>query len=292
MDYSFPRYLAAKQTVDDRALNAHVWQTLRAVLPPGPLDVLEVGAGTGTMVDRLERRGLLASGGRYTAIDADPHNMVEAGWRLRARPLPVGLELEAADVYTFAQREKGRRAWDLLIAHAFLDLVDAPRLLPDLLALLRPGGLFYFTINFDGLTALEPPVDPGFDELVIDLYHRTMDERLVDGRPAGDSRSGRHLLWQIPVSGGEILAAGPSDWVVLPQRGGYPADEAYFLRHILHFFETSLDGRPELDPGRFSRWLVQRRAQIDAGELIFIAHQLDVCGRMGPASSIQYSVGQ
>ena len=93
MDYSFPRYLAAKQTVDDRALNAHVWQTLRAVLPPGPLDVLEVGAGTGTMVDRLERRGLLASGGRYTAIDADPHNMVEAGWRLRARPLPVGLEL-------------------------------------------------------------------------------------------------------------------------------------------------------------------------------------------------------
>ena len=40
----FVRYLAAKQTVDDRALNAHVYETLRAALPPGPLDVLEVGA--------------------------------------------------------------------------------------------------------------------------------------------------------------------------------------------------------------------------------------------------------
>ena len=54
----FVRYLAAKQTVDDRALNAHVYETLRAALPPGPLDVLEVGAGAGAMLDRLATRGL------------------------------------------------------------------------------------------------------------------------------------------------------------------------------------------------------------------------------------------
>ena len=64
------------------------------------------------------------------------------------------------------------------------------RLLPDLLALLRPGGMFYFTINFDGLTALEPQVDPDLDERVIRLYHQTMDERRVDGRPAGGRRAG------------------------------------------------------------------------------------------------------
>jgi SAM-dependent methyltransferase len=277
----FIRYLAAKQTVDDRALNAHVYETLRAALPPGPLDVLEVGAGTGAMLDRLARRGLFAAGGRYTAVDADPANVAAGVARYSGAPLPVAVAWAAADVYDFARRERGRRVWDLLIAHAFLDLVDAPRLLPELLALLRPGGLFYFTINFDGLTILEPPVDPGFDEQVIALYHQTMDERTAAGRPAGDSHSGRHLLWQLPAAGGEILAAGASDWVVVPSRGGYVADEAEFLRAILGFFEASLSGRPELDPARLAEWLARRRAQIEAGELIYVAHQMDVCGRAG-----------
>ena len=277
----FVRYLAAKQTVDDRALNPHVYETLRAELPLGPLDVLEVGAGTGAMLDRLVARGLLAAGGRYTAVDADPANVAAALERYSRRTSPLSVSWEAADVYDFARRKRGRRAWDLLIAHAFLDLVDAPRLLPELLALLRPGGLFYFTINFDGLTILEPPVDPGFDEQVIDLYHRTMDERTADGRPAGDSRSGRHLLWQLPAAGAEILAAGASDWVVVPSRGGYAADEADFLRAILGFFEQSLSGRPELNPARLAGWLARRRAQIEAGELIYVAHQMDVCGRVG-----------
>lgn len=278
---NFIRYLAVKQTVDDRALNTHVYETLRAELPLGPLDVLEVGAGTGAMLDRLVARGLLAAGGRYTAVDADPANVAAALERYSRRTSPVSVSWEAADVYDFVRRKRGRRAWDLLIAHAFLDLVDAPRLLPELLALLRPGGLFYFTINFDGLTILEPPVDPGFDEQVIDLYHRTMDERTADGRPAGDSRSGRHLLWQLPAAGAEILAAGASDWVVVPSRGGYAADEADFLRAILGFFEQSLSGRPELNPARLAGWLARRRAQIEAGELIYVAHQIDVCGRVG-----------
>ena len=277
---NFIRYLAAKRTVDDRALNAHVYETLRAELPPGALDVLEVGAGTGAMLDRLAARGLLAAGGRYTAVDADPANVAAAIERYSRWTSPVSVSWEAADVYDFARRERGWRTWDLLIAHAFLDLVDAPSLLPQLFALLRPGGLFYFTINFDGLTILEPPVDPGFDEQVIDLYHRTMDERTADGHPAGDSRSGRHLLWQLPAAGTEILAAGASDWVVVPSRGGYAADEATFLRAILGFFEQSLSGRPELDPARLAEWLARRRAQIEAGELIYVAHQMDVCGRV------------
>ena len=281
MDYSFTRYLAAKQTIDDRSLNHDVWQALLTGLPPGPVDILEVGAGTGTMIDRLAARGLLARGGSYTALDADPANMAAAQTRLATAVLPVQLELVAEDVIDFARAERGRRQWDLLIAHAFLDLVDAPRLLPELFALLRPGGLFYFTINFDGLTILEPPVFHEFNEQVIDLYHRTMDERQVDDRPTGGSRAGRALLTQVPAAGGEILAAGSSDWVVLPRGEHYPADEAYFLRHILHFFEVSLTGRPELDPEQLSTWLARRHAQIDAAELILIAHQIDLCGKVG-----------
>jgi hypothetical protein len=67
---------------------------------------------------------------------------------------------------------------------------------------------------------------------------------------------------------------------VIPQSGGYANDEAYFLHHILHFLESSVSGRSEIDPGVLSNWVAERRRQIDAGELIFIAHQIDVCGRL------------
>ena len=55
--YSLLRYLAAKRSVDDRALNWQVWQHLVAALPRAtpqqPLRILEVGAGIGSMVERL-----------------------------------------------------------------------------------------------------------------------------------------------------------------------------------------------------------------------------------------------
>lgn len=278
MNYSFTRYLAAKRAIDDRSLNHTVWQTLLNHLPPGPLDILEVGAGTGTMIERLLDRGVLAAGGRYTAVDADPANVAVGQRMLAAREWPVAVEWKAADVFDFAQRAQGYYTWDLLIAHAFLDLIDAPRLLPELFALLRPGGLFYFTINFDGLTVLAPTIDPGFDDQVIDLYHRTMDERNIGGQPTGGSRSGRSLLSLLPSCGADVLSAGSSDWVVWPRSGRYPGDEAYFLHHMLHFFESSLTGRPEVDPEQFAVWLAKRRAQVENAELTLIAHQLDLCG--------------
>lgn len=281
MDYSFTRYLSAKRTVDDRSLNTYVWQTVRAALPAGPPAILEIGAGTGTMIDRMLSFGLPGMGGSYTAIDADEANIAAARTSFDGQSYTFALELETADVYEFIERKRESRTWDLLIAHAVLDLLDVPRVLPGLFALLRPGGLFYFTINFDSLTILEPGIDPELDEQIITLYHRSMDERRVNGRAAGHSRTGRQLLHEIPAAGGEILAAGSSDWVVIPRGDGYPADEAYFLRHILHFFETSLTGHPDLDQDRFAAWLARRNAQIDAAELIYVAHQIDVCGRVG-----------
>ena len=298
--YSYRRYLAAKKTVDDRALNLRVWQGLagrlpRAVGPDAPVRVVELGAGIGTMVERAVERGLLTRFD-YTAVDVDPAYLQEADTRLcrwaegsgitvdstpghlalSGKDVNAHVELEAADAFDFISREGGLRTWDLLIAHAFLDLVDVPSILPGMLSLLRPGGLFYLTINFDGLTAFEPEIDPSLDPLIERLYHRTMDDRVT----SGGSRTGRRLLAHLTQLGVELLDVGPSDWVVYPGPKGYEADKAYFLHYVVNTVWEALRGNPDLDEDALAHWIDRRHAQIETGELHYIAHQLDLLGRV------------
>jgi hypothetical protein len=181
----------------------------------------------------------------------------------------LNLTFICADVFDFINASPPKA--DLLIAHAFLDLLPMPESLPKLFSLVKSDGLAWLTLNFDGVTTLEPVIDPVLDAKIEQLYHQTMDERST----GGDSRSGRHLFKNLRDSGVDILAAGPSDWVVYSQNGTYPADEAYFLSFILHFFEQSLASHPEIDPKTFKDWLKERRSQVDRGELVYIAHQMD-----------------
>lgn len=305
IEYDFTRYLAAKKSVDDRAINRHVWKTLQRKLrvptQDNPLRVLELGAGIGTMVHRLLEWNLLGDCS-YLAIDKEPANIVEARSRLQAwakhnsyekeqildelrlyqQDQYVTVVFEAIDLFDFIAREAELPAWDLLIAHAFLDLVDLPSTLPLLSGLLKPRGLFYFTINFDGLTVLEPTIDPALDDLILRLYHRRMDERVIAGKSSGDSQAGRHLFTHLHEIGAEILDAGPSDWVVFPTAGAYPADEAYFLHYIIRTMHQALVGHPELDARQFSTWINERHTQIENAELVYIAHQIDFVGRFHP----------
>lgn len=300
MSPDFIRYLAAKKTVDDRALNRQVWEALAQALAeqPQPLRVLELGAGIGTMIERTLAAGLWRRA-EYTALDADAGLIAAArarlpawaaahGWenaitdeglRLRRHDCRVDVRFVVADCFDFARGQAGRQPWDLLLAHAFLDLVDLPTALPLFLDVLRPGGLFYFTLTFDGVTAFQPELDPAFETRLEAAYHGTMDERQVAGRPSGDSRSGRHLLahlLRMPVT---VLAAGSSDWLVWPQGGRYPADEAYFLHVIVDTVGSALAGHPAIEPERLAAWLAVRHGQIERGELVYLAHQLDVLGR-------------
>jgi len=298
MEYSFPRYLAAKKTVDDRALNQRVWGVLGKLLEErpqsSPLAVLEVGAGIGTMIERA-LEGRLISNALYHAIDSEAENIETArgrlvgwtdrhGWQvgLAADGLDlckgkntVQVRLETSDIFDFMKQQLSRPAWDLLMANAFLDLFDIPRILPELRKCLKPGGLAYFTINFDGATAFEPVIDRELEERIVGAYHRTMDERLIGGRLSGDSQAGRHLFQELPRAGFQLLEAGSSDWIVYPRNRTYPADEAYFLHHILHFFEESLQDRPELTPGELESWARRRHSEVERGELVYIAHQID-----------------
>jgi len=294
MVYSFPRYLLAKQTVDDRALNQQVYKTLVSRLPSHAINTIEVGAGIGTMATRLLRWGLM-SRANYSVVDSMQENFDFAlGWLPKwAEDNHLGLsDLEKnglrifdddrdlritfarSDVFDFIKTNPPKA--DLLIAHAFLDLLPMPESLSELFSLLKPNGLAWLTVNFDGVTSFEPVIDPALDAQIERLFHQTMDERPT----GGDSRSGRHLFKYLQDAGAQIIAAGSSDWVVYPQNGKYPADEAYFLHFILHFFEESLNGHTDLDADTFAAWLRERHAQIDRGELLYIAHQMDFLVRV------------
>jgi SAM-dependent methyltransferase len=298
----FIRYLAAKQGLDDRSLNRHVWDRLVQAVGDredvSPLRVLEVGCGIGTMLERLLDWGLLTRA-VYTGIDVEPQFIKAAAERFHgyaaARPASLALEpggamlfstsaqevrvtLEAADLFAFLDRTPEESDWDLLVAHAVLDLIDLPTALPRLLARLAPGGLFYFSLNFDGLTTLEPPIDPDLDTLIEALYHRTMDTRRCRGRSSGSSCTGRRLFGGLQAAGARVLAAGSSDWVVFPGPDGYLGDEGYFLHSIIDTIDRALSDHPELDSGRFKAWIAQRHRQIEAAALTYIAHQLDFLG--------------
>jgi SAM-dependent methyltransferase len=290
MSFDYTRYLAAKTSVDDRALNRQVLSELRRLMPSAAPRVLEIGAGLGTMVARLLDWGVIDAG-EYTLLDVDlellnnsrqwlrdwaatrdlccelsPEGMRVGDLRVRFVPAELGDYLDAGH---------GQPA-DVLIANALLDVVDVPAVLPGLLRLLVPGGLYWFTINYDGESIFEP--EHPRDGQIMRAYHRDMDERVRYGRPAGDSRAGRHLFHQLRAAGAPALAAGSSDWVVhAAPDGGYPRDEAFFVGSILRTVADALEDRVE--PVELADWVAARERQLALGELVYIAHQLDLVGR-------------
>ncbi len=296
MTFDYARYLAAKTTVDDRALNRHVLAELRRLMPADAPRVLEVGAGLGTMVARLMDWGAVGAG-EYILLDADRQLLDDSrrwlcDWAaargLRSDLLPDGLQVgelrvrlvhaELGGYLEAAQEVQGELA-DVLIANAVLDLVDVPAVLPGLLRLLVPGGVYWFTINYDGESIFMP--GHPHDDQVMQAYHRDMDERVRYGRPAGDSRTGRRLFRYLRDAGAPALAAGSSDWVVSAgPDGNYPDDEAYFVRCILSTIRNALRSREDrVAPADLADWLAVRGRQLAAGELVYIAHQLDFAGR-------------
>jgi hypothetical protein len=289
----FARFLAAKTTVDDRALNRHVLAELCRLMPAGAPRVIEVGAGLGTMVARLMDWGAVG-GGEYILLDADRQLLDRSrrwlrDWAaargLRCDLLPDGLRLGDlrvrlvdAELGSYLEAAHAAPA-EVLIASAVLDLVDVPAFLPGLLRLLVPGGVYWFTINYDGESIFAP--GHPYDDRIMQAYHRDMGERLRYGRPAGDSRTGRRLFHYLRAAGAPALAAGPSDWVVYPGPDGtYPNDEAYFLRSILNTIQNALRSRQDrVAPADLADWLAERARQLAAGQLVYIAHQLDFVGR-------------
>ncbi|MFC7154395.1 hypothetical protein ACFQPA_02860 [Halomarina halobia] len=299
-DDGFLRYLRAKRTVDDRAVDRRVFDRLREGLAGREsARVLDVGAGLGASLRRFLARGALPDRVEYALVELDEATLTAARESLPAWAGELGYEVSenaslGGDALLSRGEERVRvefvrgdalavapgRECDLLVGQAFLDLVD-PSALPDLLSCLDAGGRWYFPITYDGGTRFAP-AHP-LDDAVERAYHAHMD-----ARPKAGSAAARAVIGALPDRA-DLLAAAGSDWVVHPEDGGYPADEAYFLRYVLDTVagavgertaDTNADGgAATLDPDALEEWLTTRRAQVDAGELTYVAHQLDLLGR-------------
>lgn len=310
MSRDFERYLAAKRTVDDRAIDRRTADRLRAEFRRmerlDVLKILEVGAGTGAMVERLLGDEALPDRVEYTAVDVDrevletarerlPDRLGEQGYETSQREerlvfergsRTVTLELVADDAVAFVRGEYEHgsslgRTWNLLVGHAVLDVIGLDAIRPLLSAV--PGGLCYFPVTFDGATRFEPrhPLDDRIER----RYHRQMDEARE-----GTSRAGHRTLTRILDTDVDVLAVGGSDWVVHPVDGEYPGDEAYFLQYIVNTISNALsgvgasnrgeNGDDEPQDGALENWVESRHRQIEEASLTYIAHQLDLLGRV------------
>jgi hypothetical protein len=270
MDHADAQYLEAKRTVDDRALDRRVRDRFVDELPASPR-IREAAAGTGVTVPRLLDWGVTA--GDYVGVDRGGDVIALARERRAGEcggaPTEAGFRVDDLTV-RFEQGDAltafaGDGA-DCVVAQAFLDLVPVDDALDAFVDALRPGGLVYAPITFDGETTFQP--DHPADDAVVAAYHDA-----IDAEPGRDSRAGRHLLDRCRAREGDLLAVGASDWVVYPP---YPADERAFLATILEFVSDAVEGRVE---GAVD-WLRTRRRQLDAGELSYVAHGYDVLYRV------------
>ncbi|WP_158058008.1 class I SAM-dependent methyltransferase [Halorussus halophilus] len=295
---NFQRYLSAKRTVDDRALNRRVEGRLAAELSGREsLCAFEVGCGIGTTIERLLTEAWLPDEVRYTAIDRREANVAIARKRLPERAAAQGYAVGERDeklVFSRGKRqvsvefvvgdafdvlaESRAGSVDLVVAQSFADLVGPLDALGAFRNALASGGVAYLPLTFDGETAFEPVADREFERRLVRTFHDHLDE-------SGDSRAGRHLLSSVSENG-EVLAVGSSDWVVRPGKkkgkGGasvYPADEAYFLHCIVSMVSGAVEKEGTVRSEQVEQWRKERESQISAGELVYVAHQLDLLVR-------------
>jgi hypothetical protein len=310
---SMQRYLTAKRTVDDRALDSDALEAFETALPDRAR-IIEVAAGVGTMLHRLLEWETLPARTTYTMLDIDAANVAASRRRLpsvarslgydvstaaipgelardeeasfalslRRHDREVTVQAAVADVFDLTARLAGERTWDVVVASAFLDIAPGADAVESLFRL-APGGAFYFPITFDGATRFHPSgPDRAFERRLERRWHAGMRS----GEDPNDPRAGSRLPDWVRAAGGSVTAAGGSTWVVRPDPcgSGYPDDEEYFLRHVLGFVEGSLLDDDELCADRVRSWLARRRRQLDAGDLRYVAHNVDVAGRIEPSA--------
>ena len=294
---SYVKYLEAKHSVDDRSINHYVWsafiQKLNKNHDAGICHILEIGAGTGhTFFKILEAIEL--SQCLYTVVELEQDHLARLfekleGWvknqggqiddvkgerryivQLPEKKIEVQLVEQDIEQYLIALDQE--ETYSAIVGQAIIDLLDIDHVFPLMAGVLKPEGLYYFPISFDGMTSFLPELDKAIDSKVEKIYHESMVHGGIDR-----SQTGRRTLLYMLKNGLRIESVGSSDWVIYPDtRGMYPGNEKYFLQHILDLVRKEMAASNQIDQGVAEHWYARRVTQLERGELVYIAHQLDI----------------
>jgi len=308
----FAAYLEAKYAIDSASLNAPLYARFRDHLrrTPDPR-ILDLGTGTGAMLRRILELGLPGSM-RLIGLDQEERNLAAGVDRIEQvlldRGHSIGEKRRSPEVKSIRGEKGGREiridfqqgdlldrrttdkleTFDFITAHAFMDLMPLKRAVGVIRRLLTAEGLFYSTLNYDGLTVLLPEYgEAAFERRLLQIYNRSMENRRSGGRKTGGSLSGRRLYQALLEGGFAILGIGSSDWIVFPSGGAYAEAQKLFLTAILSMIEGEVSllrtgsgaGESAVDPKMLADWYADRLEALKDNRLSLIVHQLDLLAR-------------
>jgi SAM-dependent methyltransferase len=297
MTISFRDYLDVKTSLDERSLNPTVQTAfLDALRGREWLTCLDLGAGTGASLWRL-LNAELSAGLAITAVDRDAALLDIAFKRttvlLRARGFTVStpaagslrarrggrhlaIDFITADLQHFNAADDAGR-FDAVIAHQVMDLLPPRTMAERIAAWLRPQGVFYATLNYEGGTALFPVYrEEALEDRILAVYDDSMEKRRVWDQSSGGARSGRRLYGALLEHGLAPLAHGTSDWNLTPLHRVYLDRDDLCLVALLGMIRDEAARSGEFSGEALDLWHRDRLHKLENGELGLIVHQIDL----------------
>lgn len=298
MPVSIADFLKAKFALDERSLNREVRGAFLDALHSLPqIQCLDVGAGTCATLRRLLHSGLTAPLS-LTALDRDPGLLDIARREVESWLRALGLDpcIDAGAIRTQGERltairfavdevqdHRPDRLYNVITAHAFLDLAPLPGVLRLFAAWLQPGGYLYASSNYDGDTALAPVYeDAVFEARLLGHYNHTMERRRVDGQATGGAYCGRRLHGLLPEYGFDILVHGSSDWHIAPVLGKYCDGDSVCLKALLEMIHGEGQRSGLFCEDQLERWHDERLRLLQEQRLGLTIRQLDLLARYHP----------
>ena len=172
---------------------AVVWEALGPVLgagpgqagEPGPLDVLDIGGGTGGSAVRIATRGH-----RVTVVDPSPDAL--AALARRAGEVGATVEARQGDLTDLAE-VVGPHTADLVLCHGVLEVVDdPPAALAVIRGVLRPGGHLSLLVAQHHAAVVARAMAGHFHDARALLDATSADRTAATTRP-GRGRAGRRF---------------------------------------------------------------------------------------------------
>jgi S-adenosylmethionine-dependent methyltransferase len=226
---------------------AVVWSALEPTLGSGPLDVLDIGGGTGGLAVRVGELGH-----RVTVVDPSPDALAALARRAREHDVEVaGLQGELADLLDVVEPASA----DLVLCHGVLEVVDDPAdALAILARVLRPDGMLSLLVAQRYAAVVARAMAGHFQQALALLDPPTGSPR----RPAeSPGRSGRRYT--------------RDELTGLVQQAGFVPDAVHGVRVFTDLVPGSL---LDLEPGATAALVELEQAVATRPEYLPLATQL------------------